>query len=429
MTEIAEVGGPKDSRFNPSRLPANAKAQGLVDEIRKQLLSYEAKFHPRKKQRRAVDQERFDRIVTAIVCDLVHGSLTDPKAWRHISLSKQRPGSATVGAPFMTETRIGIIEWMAKPEMDWLELKKAAQIRNPFRGQQSTIRASGRLRRHVDELDLQYEDIGRDMALMGDPIVLKGPKVKGKAETLPVPVGEPADTYRAEMMKINTWLASGDISCDLDKHGSERDVGDRWLTRIFNNGRMDEGGRPTGGFWGPMSGQSRLTDICINGEPVASLDYGQCAIRIAYGMAGEVPPTGDLYCVPGLERFREGVKKVLISLFFSAKELGRKPKGSTKHLPKHLCIRDVEALILRHHQPLRPLFYAGIGMTIQCIEGNILVRTLLALIEHKVVALPVYDCLVVPRSAIEVTERVMLECFKSITSVDGDVAIKDGVCA
>jgi hypothetical protein len=426
MTEAVEDSDPKDNRFNPSRIPATPKMQGLVDEIRRQLLSYEAKFHPRKKRRREVDQERFDRIVEAIVCDLVHGSLKDPRAWRHISLSKQRSGTAAVGAPFMTEARIGIIEWMARPEMDWLEFKKAAQIRNPFRGQQSTIRASRRLRRHVDELDLQFEDIGRDMALMSDPIVLKGPKVKGKAETLPVPVGEPADTYRAEMVKINTWLTSADISCDLDKHGNERDVGDRWLTRIFNNGRMDEGGRPTGGFWGPMSGQSRLTDICINGESVASLDYGQCAIRIAYGMAGEEPPVGDLYCVPGLEGFREGVKKVLISLFFSAKELGRKPKGSTKHLPKHLDIRDVEELILRHHKPLHPLFYAGIGMTIQCSEGNILVRTLLALIEHKVVALPVYDCLVVPRSAIEVTERVMLECFKSIAGVAGNVAVKEG---
>jgi len=424
MTAIAEDSQPKNRRFNPSRQPTSEGAKALVAQVRDELLHYEARFKPRRRARKAVDQRRFDQIISAIVCDLVHGALTDPKIWRHISLSKRMQGLESVGAPFMTEERIRIIEWLSKPEMDWLELTKASQIRNPFGGQQSTIRASARLRRHMEERDLQLADIGRDVTLLGDPIVLRSKKVRGKAISLPVPLGEPADTYRTEMLKINAWLAAADIESDLDSQGNERDTGDRWVTRIFNNGSLDEGGRPTGGFWSSMSGKSRLSDLRIHGEPVVSLDYGQCGIRIAYGMLGVEPPAGDLYCVLGLERFREGVKKVFISQFFSSKELGRKPQGSAKHLPRHMSIREVEELILRHHQPLRAMFYRGVGMAIQRREGDILIRCLLDLMHRQIVALPVYDCLLVPRSAAQETRQVMLDCFRAIAGVDGLVVAK-----
>lgn len=427
MTVVVDKGEPKHKRFDASRLPASPRAQALIEQVRKELLNYEAKCHPRRRARKAADLARFDRIVSAIVCDLMHGALIDPAAWRHISLSKRRHGKDSVGVPFMTEERIKIIEWMSKPEMEWLELTKAAQVRNTFGGQQSTIRSSGRLRRHMEEHDIQFADIGRDVALMGDPIVLRGKKVRGKAPSLPVPPGEPADTYRAEMLRINAWLAAADIECDCDDKGKERDSGDRWVRRIFNNGRLEEGGRPTGGFWSQLSGESRQRDVRINGEPVVSLDYGQCGIRIAYGLLGVEPPAGDLYCVPGLERYREGVKKVFIAQFFSPRELGRKPQGSAKHLPRHSTLREVEELILRHHQPLRPMFYSGAGMEIQCKEGHILVRCLLELIVRRVVALPVYDCLVVPQSAVEETRQVMLDCFRQISGVKGHVDIKEGV--
>jgi hypothetical protein len=422
MTEAVEDSDPKDNRFNPSRLPATAKMQGLVDEIRRQLLSYEAKFQPRKKRRREVDQERFDRIVKAIVCDLVHGSLKDPRAWRHISLSKQRSGSAAVGAPFMTEARIGIIEWMAKPEMDWLELKKAAQIRNPFGGQQSTIRASRRLQRYVEDREIGLEDFGRDPTLMGDPIVLKDHKVKGKAKALSVPPGEPADTYRAEMEIINAALAHAEIACDdVDKQGNERDAGDRWLRRIFNNGSLEQGGRLYGGFWQAMSTENRLRDLRLCGEPVASLDFGQCGIRIAYGHVGAQPPPGDLYDVPGLEGYREGVKAILNAQLAKTKGMKRKPMGTAKHFSKHLSIREIEQPIVHHHQPIRELFYSGFGLTMQFIESRVLVHSLLRLIDLRVVALPVHDCLVVPQSSAEIAEQVMLDSFQLIAGVPGVV--------
>jgi hypothetical protein len=42
---------------------------------------------------------------------------------------------------------------------------------------------------------------------MGDPIVLRSEKVKGKSRDLDVPQGEPADSFRAEMCRIVGALA------------------------------------------------------------------------------------------------------------------------------------------------------------------------------------------------------------------------------
>lgn len=429
MIEVAGDSAPKDTRFSPSRWAATEKARALVEEVRSQLLNYEARFHPRKRLRRLPDQQRFDRIVSAIVCDLAHCALTAPGAWRHISLSKRESAQDAAGASFMTEARIDIIRWMAEPEMDWLELRKAAQVRNPFGGQQSTIRASARLRRYMEDWEIGLEDLGRDPELLGDPVILRGPKLKGQAKTLPVPEGEPAATYRSELLRLNDWLARADIVCDgHDEHGRPRDTGDRWLKRIFNNGRLDEGGRLYGGFWQSMSKDARLEDLLIGEEPVVSLDFGQCAINIAYAQQGARPPAGDLYVIPGLEGHREGVKALLNALLHSPKALGRFPRGTRQWFPKRFKVEDVVERVLSHHSAIRPLLHSGFGMRGFFIESQILMRCLLDLMERGIVALPIHDCLVVPLPAACIAREMMQASFRETTGALRDVEV-DGTCA
>lgn len=288
-----------ERRFDPSRVPATDRMRALIDEVRHQLLSYEEHRRPRERRRRVEDQRRFDRMVSALVCDLVHSALVDPAQWKIISLSNSKLGRRGVGPEFMTEALRTVVDYMAKPEMEWLEIDKG--VRTPFGRRMSTIRATAHLRRRIEAFEINFEDIGRDLTMLGDPIVLRSPKVKGKAEDLAVPPAEPADTYRAEMTKINEWLAGANIVCTgSTKAGEEHDAGDRWLKRVFNNASLEQGGRLYGGFWMKMNAEDRLRDIYINEEPVVGLDFGQCAVRIAYGRVGVEPPAGDLYRVPGL---------------------------------------------------------------------------------------------------------------------------------
>lgn len=429
MSQLTEPLPPKDKRLNPARLPIGEDAKALVGEIRNQLLNFEAKFRPRQRARREVDQQRFDRIVSAIICDLMHSALRNPQAWRHVSLSKKmRPEDAS-GAPFMTATRIDIIRWMSAPEMNWLELRKAAQTVNPFDRKQSTIRASVRLRMYMEEHEIGFEDLSLDPELLGDPIELKSEKVKGRAKKLPVPEGEPACTFRAALMSLNSWLASADIASEgTDSKGRPLDAGDRWQRRIFNNGRLDHGGRIYGGFWHDMGKNARIENISIQGEPVVSLDIGQCAINIAYAEMGAVPPKGDLYSVPGLEDCREGVKALLNAQLHRPKEMARFPRKTRKLFPKRYKVGDVVDPILRHHAAILPLLHNGFGMKGFFIESQILMRSLLELMNRGVVALPIHDCVVVALPDAAVAREVMKESFREVTGALVDVEI-DGTCA
>lgn len=420
MTEVLKDPQPNETRFDPTYIPNSQAARELVSEVAGQLLKYEATFHPRRRRRRKTDQERFERIVTAIVCDLVHLAFVDPEAWRYISLSKRRSSQEAFGVPFMTEARITIIDWMSQPEMGWLQLKKAEQATDLLEPRQSTIRAAPRLMQLADEYEVFFSDIRHDLTLPTDLIVLRGIKIRGKAKTLAVPPGDPAETYRAEMHCINSFLMTAEIDCDVeDSRGRPWDVTERLLRRIFNDARMDRGGRLYGGFWQRMSAKSRQEDVWINGEAVASLDFGQCGVRIAYSLVDAKPPPGDLYEIPGLEHFRRGVKSLLSSQLSKIESMSRKPGGTSKDLPRDMSIDEIERTILAHHEPLRKIIYKGIAPEIQFIESQILVKSLLRLVDEKVIGLPVHDSLLVPRSSASTARQVMLDSFESVTGVEG----------
>jgi hypothetical protein len=424
-TKALEEKALREAPFDPSRLPISDPARLLVADVRGQLLRYEAHRHPRKRARKKVDQDTFDRIVSAIVCDLMHCALVDPNGWRHISLSKRHSAFAATGATFMTEERIRVIQWMASPEMDWLEVRKGNQL--AVFGTQTVIRASARLKDRMDEHGIQFDDLGHDPLVLRDPIVLRGHKVRGRAPTLVVPDGEPAHTYRAEMTRINAWLTALSMEVEPDEEGNLRDVSNRQLRRIFNDGRLDHGGRLYGGFWMDMSATDRLNDITIQGERIVSLDFGQCGVRIAYAHVGVTPPPGDLYCVPGLEGFREGVKKVLNSQLANPKAMTRKPAGTAKLFTKHHTIREIDSAIVSHHHPIRDLFYQGMGTRLLFVESQVLVRCLLTLINISRPVLPVHDCLLAPRSSAAEVSKIMLDCFKAITGAEGIVTIRGDI--
>lgn len=423
MPDVAEERPAKDARFTPSRIPISDATKAIVADVRRQLLNYEKHLRLRQRARTPDAQARFDRIVSAIVCDLMHAALADPGGWRHISLSKRHSGTQGVGAPFMTEERIKIIQWMSTREMDWLELEKGGVV--PFgRNRQSRIRASARLRTRMDRRGIRFEDFGRDASLMGDPTELRSVKVRGNSKSVEVPTGEPAETFRAQMLRINEWLAEAQVDCFPDSEGNERDVGDRWMRRIFNNERFDQGGRLYGGFWQAMSAEDRVSDIRLAGESVVSLDFGQCGVRIAYGIAGAQPPEGDLYLVPRLARFREGVKVFLNAMLAQTERMKRRPAGSGKKFPRHFSIEDIESRIFEHHHAIRHLCYTGLGWTLQYMESQVLVHTMLELMKKSIPALPIHDCLLAPASTAEAVQSLMLQSFKQITGAEGIITIQ-----
>lgn len=235
--------------------------------------------------------------------------------------------------------------------------------------------------------------------------------------------------WRAEVERLNARLDAADLSVDLGAwpQGVRRmalDLRDRHVVRYFNNARWDHGGRLFGGFWQTMPSASRVA-LRIGGEPVAVVDYSAMFPRLLYAMAGlDVPPDADLYAVPGFEGHREGIKKVMAALLFRDGLLERLPHGSRGLLPKGTTPRNIEAAIREHHAPISRRLGNGVGFKLMHQESQILLAVLAACADVGLVALPVHDAVIVPRSRATEALDIMAACYRTATGMTPKVSIK-----
>jgi len=245
---------------------------------------------------------------------------------------------------------------------------------------------------------------------------------KGKGKDIKYEDTQHTQRYRDEMLRINESLENADITFDPTSCITRKpiDVYHRKLRRIFN-GSFSQVGRLYGGFWQGMSKEERREGIRIDGQPTVCLDFSQSCPRILYSMVSVTPPREDIYDVPLLRGYRDGVKKLFLALQCSDHELNKCPRGSRPLLPKKAKVQDMVQWIGNEHPTIRPYFGTGIGLHLMFRESLILVDVLLNLIDHGVTALPIHDAVIVRDDTKELTKNIMLTAFKKHTGADGIV--------
>jgi hypothetical protein len=286
---------------------------------------------------------------------------------------------------------------------------------------ETTIWPGPRLIRRVVEHGLQPEDFGLDHAQ--EVIQLKRIKQGGWDDGGLEEYEDTPETirYREQMQAINGWLESAELEFDESYWpcGRPGDTLDRRLRRVVTQSRFDSGGRLYGGFWQHLSKETRLKGLFIKREQVVELDYGQMNPRILYGLCGAQPPEDDAYAIPGYQRFRPGVKKVMNSMIFATKRLTRMPKGVRKEFEEQPRVEQVMQAIEAAHPAIKDSFFKGVGHEAQCIESQGMVEVLLNLRELGVQALPIHDSVVVGRSNKDKVKEIMLSSFHKVVGVQG----------
>lgn len=81
-------------------------------------------------------------------------------------------------------------------------------------------------------------------------------------------------------------------------------------------------------------------------------------------------------------------------------------------------------MIQRHHSAIAPLFGGGLGLRYMFQESQAMAKALLRLIDNNVVALPIYDCVLVPLSAVPLAKSVMEQAFMEAVGVPGVVDVE-----
>lgn len=435
-----------DKPFRPNRIAKSEAAKGLVDEVLHLLEGLEkyrqwrGSLLARQRARRKSDEERYRRQVEALVSDVTVNYLNDPNSWIRVPRRKQDLGAVSNYKPvFITEKFVEVMDDMGTPEMDFITIDLGSRDENPFatsrtgaKRKQTRIKATQRLIERIEERDLCLSDFSLDPS--EEVIHLKGKKQGdgfwATAGLIPYKDNDKTRQMREELRKINEWLEKADLGIASD-HPSV-DLSQRRLRRIFNEGSWESHGRFYGGFWIDLTKEIRQ-DLLIDDELTADLDFGQMNPRLLYAEVGTRPTFEDAYAVPGFEKHREGVKKLLNSLIAASKPLGRYPKGIRKLLPTQIdingekrilkTVQEAADLISEFHRPIAPKFCMGLANRLMYRESEIMNKTLLALMQEGITSLPIHDGMLVAQSKAERARAVMLEAFRTATGFEGIVSI------
>lgn len=419
-----KVDSLRDMRFNPFLRPASEGAKAVIREFVATVEHYESQEGLRKRKRKARDQRIFELTISAVLSNAILAHLTDPEMWVSVSLSKDHLGRRSrYGSPVLSKTLPDILRRLAAEKVWVLELK-VGHLGYFSQSRLTTFRAGVFLASRIMEYDLSPKDIraSNDQEV----IILKKAKQGhwDKGELIDYQDDAQTNAFRDEVHRINQWLAQADIKFyGLTASGEKVDTTDRLMRRYFNNGSFQQGGRLFGGFWQSLGKSQRSRGLLINGEGVVTLDFGQMAPQILYGMAGVEPAQEDAYRLPGLESHRAGVKKVFNAILFAEKPLERLPQGTRELLPRRVGVKDVVELLAKTHQPLVPFFFTGVGYHLQYRESEILIDVLLAMMERGIVGLPIHDAVIIPKSFAGEVEMIMLETFKAHTGLEGIVEV------
>ena len=164
--------------------------------------------------------------------------------------------------------------------------------------------------------------------------------------------------------------------------------------RVFN-GSWGGGGRFYGPFWQNLSKQRRAT-MLLQGCTVAEPDFAQLHPRLLYAQFG-ASPDGDAYTVKGFEDQRPTMKtawQMMINagsrpsaVVALARELGGLKFQSEA--------RRILSALENRHARIASAFHSGVGIRLQRVDFDLMMRVEDTLISEGIVALPVHDSFVV----------------------------------
>ena len=112
------------------------------------------------------------------------------------------------------------------------------------------------------------------------------------------------------------------------------------------------------------------------------------------------------------------MKKVFNAMLFKHPVV-KFPKGARILFPRRVKCEDVtEAILLRHPMLKGVLSSPETGHLLQFLESEIMMRVLRECQKHNIVALPVFDCVVVKSSAQGTVTAIMRREFKAVAGLD-----------
>lgn len=411
--EVNDEPVEKDLFFDPLAKPVTKRAQEASRAFLDHFIKTESQFKPRKRARKAIDQSILEEQLGCIFANLASSQLCKKPKAIAIPLSKQELGRKNTPRILNDKLR-EVLETLCGAFADALTL----EIGSYNKGRRSTIEP----RPYISELIMAFHLRKSDFNTKErQPVILRARKTpdqkrKGKpGKELELPDTAEVKKLQEQINQINAFIRQQDIRYVGDR--PEIDEERLTIYRVFNNGRLDEGGRLYGGFWQQLSGEERDDEILINGEHVVGPDYGQMAVSILYALEGIPIPLEDAYKLRGWEDYRDGVKTYINKLLHDDTGTPKAKKSDfigCKYKKVETITEALRKDVFEQHRAIAHHFDGSISGRLFYEESNLLVHLLLELQNKGICALPVHDSLYVNIDMATETIKTMKSAFKEL---------------
>ena len=206
------------------------------------------------------------------------------------------------------------------------------------------------------------------------------------------------------------------------------DFTQRILTRIFSNGRFDQGGRYYRAWWHNVPSEYRKF-ITIDGKRTSEYDYSQLNPHMAYYLRGAELGSEDAYSRVFDGEHRPLVKEAFNAMMQASTPLLRKPDG--------IDLSEVDfdwptlrKAVLEAHTPLADVFFQGHGNHLQFIDSCIAEKVMLQFVRSDdEPVLPVHDSFIMHYAFGDMgeLEEAMRRAFHDYFKEDINVSEEIGV--
>ena len=253
---------------------------------------------------------------------------------------------------------------------------------------------------------------------------VKGKKISGSATQIRVEYDDTPETIRMRQIltAYNTLLQGVHIDCChltepfiYRKDGAVIRIGqhDRYIKRVFNNGKFNKGGRFYGGFWQQIPSRDR-EHVRINGQRTVEIDYNALHVVLLYARRGldywDCSGGTDPYAVQ-VDGLTTDAARQLGKLLFliainanneeSAYKALRKTVQDNHSLEFPLALTDsvlsnVLVQLRQRHTLIADSLCSGVGIDLQFLDSQITEALIEYFTDSNIPILTIHDSYIVP---------------------------------
>lgn len=205
------------------------------------------------------------------------------------------------------------------------------------------------------------------------------------------------------------------------------------VKRIYSYEDPMQGGRLYTRLQGLPDRRARIRiNTLLNGEPAAEVDLSANHARMLAALQGKQLPADFYDRIAAKTKTTRDQVKFLVTRAIGAsnRRISLKPnaedgdwfKGKYVITPKQRL--EIENAIRADYPELFSQFHKGMGVHMQCLEGDILLRAMLALIKHDIPSLPVHDAIYVQKRHTSKAEKALEDAWREVLGVRFKPVIK-----